>query len=170
MGPPEDIVGETMETCHGLRRETLRQAGDRTGLRSVGATTRYGYKGRLQISTRCGGIYSTVHVTGMPMGLQTTRPPRRSWKKPEIATDHMYLVAGFMVAEHSYDINSGTKRVWRSPSMPVKRMSLVRQAIWSALPWESIYRQTGQSFRFQSYSCNASISPILCLRYTSYES
>ena len=37
--------------------------------RSVGATTRYRYKGRPLISTRCGGIYGIVRVTGMPMGL-----------------------------------------------------------------------------------------------------
>ena len=65
-----------METRRGRgqRRETLRQAGDRTGPRSVGATTKYGYKGQLLISTRCGGIYSIVHVTGMPMGLYTGAP------------------------------------------------------------------------------------------------
>ena len=59
-----------LETHRGLLRETVRQAGDKPGLRSVGATTGYGYKGQLLIAMRCGGIYSIVHVTGMPRGLQ----------------------------------------------------------------------------------------------------
>ena len=38
-------IPKVSETCRGLRRETLRQAGDRTGPRPLGATTRYRYKG-----------------------------------------------------------------------------------------------------------------------------
>ena len=56
-----NLSATQLETRRGLRRETLRQAGDRTGPRSVGATTDL---------SRCGGIFSIVHVTGMPRGLQ----------------------------------------------------------------------------------------------------
>ena len=77
-----------VETCRGLRRETLRRAGDRTGPRSVGATTRYGYKGRLLSLWRAAGICSIVHVTSVPAGLHVELDVRNLFELVEGTAIH----------------------------------------------------------------------------------
>ena len=67
-----------LETHCGQQQETLKQAGGRTRPHSVGVTMRYGYKGQLPISMKCSRIYSIIHVTGMPMGLQMGSPNGQS--------------------------------------------------------------------------------------------